>query len=196
MPGKKRGDLEIIRDMLFVIAMYPNGAKRTRIMGNANLTYTNLKKYLTFLVDRNLVSEIEYRKGRRRKRSRKTDHVYILTEAGKWLAQLLDNLLTWIDEDKNPDIFIPYWAINQIVRQSNLDEELPEVPVTDNLPRLVEPDYTVLKDEDEEPELEKRDYEKANAFRDPSPPKTWEVQIEKLDDGTIKGVVRKADTES
>lgn len=51
--GKYRGRLQIIADMLSVVN---DGAKKTRIMYQANLSYTLLSRYLTEVLDAGLVS--------------------------------------------------------------------------------------------------------------------------------------------
>ena len=63
--GKYRDRLEIIADILSVIR---DGAKKTRVMYQANLSYTLLSRYLTEVLDAGLVSvdnEGHYRLTRR-----------------------------------------------------------------------------------------------------------------------------------
>jgi len=63
--GKYRDKLQIIADILSVVR---DGAKKTHVMYQANLSYTLLKRYLTEVLDAGLVScdnEERYRLTRR-----------------------------------------------------------------------------------------------------------------------------------
>jgi predicted transcriptional regulator len=51
--GKYRGRLQIIADILSVVR---NGAKKTHVMYQANLSYTLLSRYLTEVLESGLVS--------------------------------------------------------------------------------------------------------------------------------------------
>jgi len=54
--GRRRSNIEIIADMLKV---GDNGAGKTRIMYNANLSYSQIQKYLGFLVSHGFINKIE-----------------------------------------------------------------------------------------------------------------------------------------
>ena len=54
--GRRRSNIEIIADMLKV---GENGAGKTRIMYNANLSYSQIQKYLGFLVSHGFINKIE-----------------------------------------------------------------------------------------------------------------------------------------
>jgi len=54
--GQRRSNIEIIADMLKV---GENGAGKTRIMYNANLSYSQIQKYLGFLVSHGFINKIE-----------------------------------------------------------------------------------------------------------------------------------------
>jgi predicted transcriptional regulator len=54
--NRRRSNIEIIADMLKV---GENGAGKTRIMYNANLSYSQIQKYLGFLVSHGFIGKIE-----------------------------------------------------------------------------------------------------------------------------------------
>ena len=54
--GRRRSNIEIIADMLKV---GENGAGKTRIMYNANLSYSQIQKYLGFLMSQGFIDRIE-----------------------------------------------------------------------------------------------------------------------------------------
>ena len=54
--GQRRSNIEIIADMLKV---GENGAGKTKIMYNANLSYSQIQKYLGFLVSHGFINKIE-----------------------------------------------------------------------------------------------------------------------------------------
>ena len=54
--NKRRSNIEIIADMLRV---GENGAGKTEIMYSANMSYSQLQKYLGFLLSHELVDKVE-----------------------------------------------------------------------------------------------------------------------------------------
>ena len=54
--NQRRSNIEIIADMLKV---GENGAGKTKIMYGANLSYTQIQKYLGFLVGQGFIDKIE-----------------------------------------------------------------------------------------------------------------------------------------
>jgi predicted transcriptional regulator len=52
---RKRSRTEIIYDILETTRNYGNGAIKTKIMLNANLSHRQLKEYLTILIDNGLL---------------------------------------------------------------------------------------------------------------------------------------------
>jgi len=54
--NQRRSNIEIIADMLKV---GENGAGKTRIMYGANLSYSQIQKYLGFLVSQGFIDKIE-----------------------------------------------------------------------------------------------------------------------------------------
>jgi predicted transcriptional regulator len=84
-----RSRWEIIQDILEVIAIEENRAKKTRIMKKAYLDWRNFQRYFGFLMEGGFVEEIDAP-------SRGT--VYRLTERGKDLRSKLKNLGTIVSE--------------------------------------------------------------------------------------------------
>ena len=54
--NRRRSDVEIIAEMLKV---GENGAGKTKIMYNANLSYTQIQKYLGFLMGHGFIDKME-----------------------------------------------------------------------------------------------------------------------------------------
>ena len=54
--SKRRSNIEIIADMLRI---GENGAGKTEIMYSANMSYSQIQKYLTFLVSRGFIGKVE-----------------------------------------------------------------------------------------------------------------------------------------
>ncbi len=54
--NRRRSNIEIIADMLKV---GENGAGKTEIMYSANMSYSQIQKYLGFLLSRGFISKIE-----------------------------------------------------------------------------------------------------------------------------------------
>jgi predicted transcriptional regulator len=56
MVTRRRSNIEIIAEMLKV---GENGAGKTRIMYNANLSYTQIQKYLGFLMNEGFIDKVQ-----------------------------------------------------------------------------------------------------------------------------------------
>lgn len=79
--GKRRSNIEIIADMLRV---GENGAGKTEIMYTANMSFTQIQRYLRYLVDQGFVSRVEM------------DHTvaaYQVTDSGMKLLKAIDTLM-------------------------------------------------------------------------------------------------------
>jgi predicted transcriptional regulator len=83
----KRGRLEIIHEIL-VICSKP--AKKTNILYKCNLSFSQLQKYLSFLITRNLISQFQ---------SKRTN-LYIITEKGKAFLDGYEELNRHLEEEK------------------------------------------------------------------------------------------------
>ena len=78
--NRRRSNIEIIADML---RAGENGAGKTHIMYSANMSYTQIQKYLDFLINHDFLAKVEL------------DYpptAYRVTESGLKLLRLIDNL--------------------------------------------------------------------------------------------------------
>ena len=89
--NQRRSDIEIIADMLKV---GENGAGKTEIMYSANMSYSQIQKYLGFLMEQGFIDKVE------------VDNpvvTYQLTEKGSKLLRLINNLIEMLgisEDDK------------------------------------------------------------------------------------------------
>jgi predicted transcriptional regulator len=83
----KRGRLEIIHEIL-VLCFKPS--KKTNILYKCNLSYSQLQKYLGFLMTHDLISQ---------SKSRRTN-LYIITEKGKAFIESYEELNRHLEEEK------------------------------------------------------------------------------------------------
>ena len=84
----KRGRLEIIREILTICCI---PAKKTSILYRCNLSFSQLQKYLEYLIRRNLLNNT--------KNDGKT--VYIITDKGKEFLEEYEHLNSFLVEEKN-----------------------------------------------------------------------------------------------
>jgi predicted transcriptional regulator len=82
--NRRRSNIEIIADMLRV---GENGAGKTEIMYSANMSYTQIQKYLRFLMDQNLVCRVEMGN---------PIVTYQVTEKGLKLLRSIDNIINML----------------------------------------------------------------------------------------------------
>jgi len=54
--NRRRSNIQIMRDMLKI---GENGAGKTKLMYSANMSYTQIQKYLAFLVSHGLIDKVE-----------------------------------------------------------------------------------------------------------------------------------------
>ena len=78
--NRRRSNIEIIADML---RAGENGAGKTRIMYSANMSYSQIQKYLDFLVNQGFISKVDVGY---------PTVTYQVTESGLELLQLIDNV--------------------------------------------------------------------------------------------------------
>ena len=79
--SRRRSNIEINADMLRV---GENGAGKTEIMYSANMSYSQIQKYLGFLISQGFIDKLE------------TDNAvvtYQLTDSGLKLLKTIDNLI-------------------------------------------------------------------------------------------------------
>jgi len=77
----RRSNIEVIADMLRV---GENGAGKTEIMYSANMSYSQIQKYLGFLLSQGFISKIEVRQ---------PCVTYHVTEKGRGLLQNIDGIM-------------------------------------------------------------------------------------------------------
>ena len=88
--SRRRSNIEIIADMLRIGA---NGAGKTAIMYNANMSYSQIQKYLGFLINQGFIDKLE---------TANTVVTYQLTDSGLKLLKTINNLIEMlgISEDE------------------------------------------------------------------------------------------------
>jgi predicted transcriptional regulator len=79
--SRRRSNIQIIRDMLKV---GENGAGKTEIMYSANMSYTQIQKYLSFLVNHGFIDRLEVGN---------PVVTYQVTESGRRLLKSIDTVL-------------------------------------------------------------------------------------------------------
>lgn len=88
--GKRRSNIEIIADMLRV---GENGAGKTEIMYTANMSFSQIQRYLTYLVEQGFVNRVDM------------DHAvsaYQVTDTGMKLLKAIDSLMSMLGPEQ-PD---------------------------------------------------------------------------------------------
>jgi predicted transcriptional regulator len=89
--GRRRSNIEIIADMLRV---GENGAGKTEIMYSANMSYSQIQKYLEYLVNQGFVNKVSM------------DHTmvaYQVTGTGMKLLKAIDTLMVMLGPGNNPE---------------------------------------------------------------------------------------------
>ena len=88
--NQRRSDVEIMAEMLKV---GENGAGKTTIMYNANLSYTQIQKYLGFLMSQGFIDRMEMGN---------PSVTYQITESGLKLLESINSLMEMLrpNEDK------------------------------------------------------------------------------------------------
>ncbi|MFC1914879.1 winged helix-turn-helix domain-containing protein [Chloroflexota bacterium] len=83
--NQRRSNIEIIAEMLKV---GENGAGKTKIMYNANLSYTQIQKYLGFLMGQGFIDKMEMGN---------PSVTYQITESGFRLLESINNLMEMLN---------------------------------------------------------------------------------------------------
>ena len=86
--GQRRSNIEIIADMLRV---GENGAGKTEIMYSANMSYSQIQKYLDYLVNQGFINKVNMDN---------TMVAYQVTEHGFKLLKAIDTLLEMLEPVK------------------------------------------------------------------------------------------------
>ena len=90
MVSQRRSNIEIIADMLKV---GEGGAGKTKIMYNANLSYSQIQKYLSFLMSQGFIDKVQVGN---------PSVTYQVTESGRKLLELITSLQEMLEPiDKN-----------------------------------------------------------------------------------------------
>lgn len=79
--NQRRSDVEIIAEMLRI---GENGAHKTKIMYNANLSYSQIKKYLSFLISQGYLDSM---------RASNLSVTYQVTDRGLKLLKSIDGFI-------------------------------------------------------------------------------------------------------
>ena len=87
--NQRRSDIEIISDMLEV---GENGAGKTQIMYGANMSYSQIQKYLGFLMGHGFVDKMEMGN---------PSVTYQVTDSGLKLLELISNLKEMLGLDES-----------------------------------------------------------------------------------------------
>jgi predicted transcriptional regulator len=89
--GRRRSNIEIIADMLRV-GEY--GAGKTEIMYTANMSYSQIQKYLEYLVNQGFVNKVNMDS---------TVVAYQVTDNGLKLLKAIDTLMAMLENKNNHD---------------------------------------------------------------------------------------------
>ncbi|MCJ7514396.1 MAG: winged helix-turn-helix domain-containing protein [Dehalococcoidia bacterium] len=81
---RRRSNIEIIGDMLRVGANGANGAGKTEIMYSANMSYSQLQRYLSMLISQGFIDRLEVGN---------PVVTYRVTERGSTLLRSIDTIL-------------------------------------------------------------------------------------------------------
>ena len=82
--SRRRSNIEIIADML---RAGENGAGKTEIMYSANMSYSQIQKYLSFLVSQGFINKVDLGN---------VMVTYRLTDSGQKLLKTIDNLIAML----------------------------------------------------------------------------------------------------
>ena len=83
--GKRRSNIQIIADMLRV---GESGAGKTEIMYTANMSYSQIQKYLNYLVNQGFINKVNMDN---------TMVAYQVTDTGLKLLQAIDTLMNMLE---------------------------------------------------------------------------------------------------
>ncbi len=89
--GQRRSNIEIIADMLRV---GENGAGKTEIMYTANMSYSQIQKYLQYLVKHGFINKINIDE---------TMVAYQVTDSGLKLLKTIDMLMDMLNANPEPE---------------------------------------------------------------------------------------------
>ena len=90
--NRRRSDIEIIADMLKV---GENGAGKTQIMYGANMSYSQIQKYLGYLISQGYIDQIKIGN---------PSVTYQVTDSGLKLLRLIDSIKEMLGLDDDYEI--------------------------------------------------------------------------------------------
>ena len=90
--GNRRSNIEIIADMLRV---GENGAGKTEIMYSANMSYSQIQKYLDYLVNQGFIARVNMDN---------TMIAYRVTDSGLKLLKAIDTLMALLEPKKEASV--------------------------------------------------------------------------------------------
>lgn len=85
--NRRRSNIQIIRDMLRI---GENGAGKTKLMYNANMSYAQIQKYLKFLISQGLIDKVQVGN---------PSVTYQITDKGQSLVKSIDAVLEILEMD-------------------------------------------------------------------------------------------------
>ncbi len=88
MVNSRRSEFDIINEML---NMAKNGVKKTELIYKGNLSYHQLQKYLSYLLDKDILEEKRIKNGNR------LNKMYYITEKGKDLLVSIEDMLSYLE---------------------------------------------------------------------------------------------------
>ena len=86
---KRRSEIEIIGEIL---DLFMEGAEKTEILHQSNVSLSQLQHYLSFLLDKNVIEENIIAYG-----NVKSSKIYVTTEKGINLLEKINNLYTYFE---------------------------------------------------------------------------------------------------
>jgi predicted transcriptional regulator len=89
---QRRSNIQIIRDMLKV---GENGAGKTEIMYSANMSYSQIQKYLAFLIGHGFIDKVELGN---------PSVKYLVTDRGGSLLKSIETVLEVLDMEDSPGL--------------------------------------------------------------------------------------------
>ena len=90
--NRRRSDIEIIAEML---KLGENGAGKTKIMYNANLSYTQIQKYLGYLTSQGFIDKMEMGN---------PSVTYQVTEGGLKLLKSINSVMEMLGLDDDDEL--------------------------------------------------------------------------------------------
>ena len=87
MFNKRRSEIQIIKDIL---NLSKKGVKKTEILHQGNMSFTQLQNYLSYLIENEIIEENHDKKSNSSK-----NKIYITTEKGNNLLEDINNIYAY-----------------------------------------------------------------------------------------------------